>query len=121
MPGKIVEQQGEKAKSHEQCRKFLDLGKDADPGIPEVEEAGTTLAGLKNPGLLVDPAHAFRAATGTVLGAGKGCGTGSAFAGRSKPSFSRILPNKLMATPIIRHGVTYVSGRAQAPADLGRA
>jgi serine/threonine protein kinase/Tfp pilus assembly protein PilF len=47
MQGKIAEKLGQKAKAIECCQKFLDLWKDADPGIAEVEEAGKRLAGLR--------------------------------------------------------------------------
>jgi tetratricopeptide (TPR) repeat protein/tRNA A-37 threonylcarbamoyl transferase component Bud32 len=47
MLGKIAEQQGDEARAIENCRKFLDLWKDADPGLPEVADAKTRLAGLK--------------------------------------------------------------------------
>jgi len=45
--GKLYEQTGQKAKAIEHYEKFLDLWKDADPGIAEVEEARERLAGLK--------------------------------------------------------------------------
>jgi serine/threonine protein kinase/tetratricopeptide (TPR) repeat protein len=47
MLGKIAEQQGNKVRAITNYRKFLYLWKDADPGLPEVEEARKRLAGLK--------------------------------------------------------------------------
>jgi tetratricopeptide (TPR) repeat protein len=47
MLGKIYEQQGDTAKAIEHYEKFLDLWKDADPGIIEVEDAGERLSSLK--------------------------------------------------------------------------
>jgi tetratricopeptide (TPR) repeat protein len=46
MLGKIHEQQGDTAKAIENYEKFLELWKDADPGIVEVEDAKKRLAGL---------------------------------------------------------------------------
>jgi len=48
MLGKIYEQQGNKAKAIENYLKFIDLWKDADPGIDEVEDARERVAGLKS-------------------------------------------------------------------------
>ncbi len=47
MLGKICEQQGDTAKAIEHYQKFLDLWKDADPGIAEVEDARERLARLR--------------------------------------------------------------------------
>jgi serine/threonine protein kinase/Tfp pilus assembly protein PilF len=47
MLGKIAEQQGDRARALTNYRKFLDLWKDADPGLPEVEDAKKRVAGLK--------------------------------------------------------------------------
>ena len=41
---KLYEKKGLNSKAIEQYRKFLDLWKDADPGIPEVEEAKKRLS-----------------------------------------------------------------------------
>jgi serine/threonine protein kinase/Tfp pilus assembly protein PilF len=46
--GKIYEEQENTAKTKENYEKFLELWKDADPGIAEVEDAKNRLAGLKN-------------------------------------------------------------------------
>ena len=47
MLSKICEEQGDKAKPIAHYEKFLDLWKDADPGIAEVEDARERLAGLR--------------------------------------------------------------------------
>jgi tetratricopeptide (TPR) repeat protein len=47
MLGKIFEKKGNKDKAIENYGKFLDLWKDADQGMTEVEDAGKRLAGLK--------------------------------------------------------------------------
>jgi serine/threonine protein kinase/tetratricopeptide (TPR) repeat protein len=46
MLGKIAEQQGDKPRARENYQKFLGLRKDADPGIPEVDDAKKRLAGI---------------------------------------------------------------------------
>lgn len=46
--GKIYEQQGDTGKAVDHYEKFLDLWKNADPGIAAVEDAKKRLAGLKN-------------------------------------------------------------------------
>jgi hypothetical protein len=48
MIGKIYQQKGWNAKAINHCEKFLDLWKDADPGISEVEDARMRLARLKS-------------------------------------------------------------------------
>lgn len=49
MLGKIYEQQEKTAQAIENYEKFLELWKDADPGLPEVAEAKKRLVGLKSP------------------------------------------------------------------------
>jgi len=55
--GKIAEKEGKKAEAVENYRKFLDLWKDADAGLPEVEDAGKRLAGL---GFITPPRGNFQ-------------------------------------------------------------
>ena len=53
--GKILEQQGNKTKAIEHYEKFLDLWKDADPGIAEVEDARGRLMRLKKSAKMSEP------------------------------------------------------------------
>jgi tetratricopeptide (TPR) repeat protein len=46
MLGQLAEKTGDRVKAREHYRKFLDLWKDADPGLPEVADAKKRLAGL---------------------------------------------------------------------------
>jgi tetratricopeptide (TPR) repeat protein len=46
MLGKIFEQKGWKGKAIEHYEKFLELWKDADPGLPEVDDAKKRLAAI---------------------------------------------------------------------------
>ncbi len=46
MLGKIYEHKGQKEKAIENYTKFLDLWKDADPGLPEFEDAKKRLSSL---------------------------------------------------------------------------
>ena len=48
MLGKIYEEQGDKAKAIENYQKFLELWKDADPGIAEVEDARKRMGKLRD-------------------------------------------------------------------------
>ncbi len=43
---KLYEQKVLKTKAEEQCQKFLDLWKDADPGLPEVVDTKKRLSSL---------------------------------------------------------------------------
>jgi hypothetical protein len=47
MLGKIAEKQGDKVRTRQNYQKFLDLWKDADPGLPEVPDAKVRLAALR--------------------------------------------------------------------------
>ena len=47
MLGKIYEQQNDSAQAIEYYEKFLDLWKDADPGLPEVADARERVAALR--------------------------------------------------------------------------
>jgi tetratricopeptide (TPR) repeat protein len=46
--GLIAEKLGDKAAARRNYEKFLEIWKDADPGLPEVEDAKRRLAGLQN-------------------------------------------------------------------------
>jgi len=45
---KLSEQNRLRARAAARHKRVLDLWKDADPGLPEVEDAGKRLAGLKS-------------------------------------------------------------------------
>ena len=48
--GRIAEKRGDPVRAHEHYRKFLDLWNDADPGIPEIEDASRRLVRMKPDG-----------------------------------------------------------------------
>jgi hypothetical protein len=43
----LHEQKGTKVKAKENYERFLDFWKDAEPGLPEVEDAGNRLPSLR--------------------------------------------------------------------------
>jgi tetratricopeptide (TPR) repeat protein len=47
--GKLYDDKGLKDKARKQFQKLLEIWKDADPGLPEVEDAKKRLAGLDRP------------------------------------------------------------------------
>jgi tetratricopeptide (TPR) repeat protein len=46
--GKIYDEKGDAQRAINYYQRFLDIFKDADPGLPNVEEAKKRLAGLKS-------------------------------------------------------------------------
>jgi hypothetical protein len=47
MLGKVFKQQGDTANAIEHYEKFLEFWKDADPGLPEVDDARTRLSKME--------------------------------------------------------------------------